>query len=63
MVLEPTAKLITFLLIFFGIGVIWYVRKRPPSHPLTSVAFTGYAFGVGCIICGIIYILDGLHLW
>jgi hypothetical protein len=54
---------IGLLMIIFGIGVIIFMSKRPPSYPLTSVNFKGYAGGVAFIIIGIIYILNKLHLW
>jgi len=54
---------IGILMIIFGIGVIIFMSKRPPSDPLVSVNFKGYAGGVAFILLGIIYILNKLHLW
>jgi hypothetical protein len=51
------------LFIFFGIGIIIYISKKPPSYPLFSVNFNGYAGGVAFILLGIIYILNKLNLW
>lgn len=54
---------IGIFMIIFGIGVIIFMLKRPPSYPLVSVNFKGYAGGVAFILLGIIYILNKLHLW
>ena len=53
---------IGFLLMLFGIVVIWYTSKRPKNTTLSSVNnFQGYIGGVCFIIGGIIYIFGGLH--
>lgn len=49
-------------MIIFGIGVVIFMTKRPPSHPLTSVNFKGYAGGIAFILLGLICILKELHL-
>lgn len=54
---------IGLLMIIFGIGVLIFMSKRPPSYPLVSVNFKGYAGGVAFILLGIIYILNKLRLW
>ncbi|HCQ12126.1 hypothetical protein [Flavobacterium sp.] len=51
------------LMIIFGIGVIIFMSKRPPSYPLTSVNISGYIAGVTFILLGIIYIFDEFHIW
>jgi len=51
------------LMIIFGIGVLFFMSKRPPSDPLISVNFKGYAGGIAFILLGIIFILNKLHLW
>jgi len=49
------------LLILFGIFIIWYTSKRPKNTSLSLVNNTqGYIGGVGFVILGIMYILDGL---
>ncbi|SHL03106.1 hypothetical protein SAMN05444484_10167 [Flavobacterium chilense] len=49
-------------MIIFGTGVVIFMTKRPPSYPLTSVNFQGYAGGIAFILLGVICILKELHL-
>ena len=50
-------------MIIFGVIIIFYMSKRPPSEPLTSVNFKGYAAGIAFILLGIIFIMNKLNLW
>lgn len=50
-------------MIIFGIIIVWYVSKRTTPHPLFSIKIQGYAFGVGSILFGIMYIFNKLKLW
>jgi len=54
---------IGILIMIFEIGIIYYMSRRPPSYPLVSLNFKGYAIGATVILLGIIYIMNKLHLW
>ncbi len=53
--------IIAALVIALGIFLIIYTRRNP-SGDFVFEDLKVYALGVGCIICGIIYILDKLKI-
>jgi hypothetical protein len=53
--------IIAVLVIILGIFLIIYTKKKP-SGDFVFQDLRMYALGIGCIICGVLYILDKLKI-